>query len=676
MARAGPRLVLSEEAVRAKSGLGPHRDLAELQSLSIPGTYQEKITHLGHSLMSLTGLKSLDLSRNSLVSLEGIQYLTALESLNLYYNCISSLAEVFRLHALTELVDVDFRLNPVVKVEPDYRLFVVHLLPKLRQLDDRPVRESERKASRLHFASEDSLDSKESVPASLKEGRPCRPRAKCTEALAKQSLVMDADDEAVLNLIAECEWDLGRPPGSTSSSQKEREADSRGSQESRHLLSPQLVQYQCGDSGRQGHETRRSSCRGCCLEKTPWSRPRGEVPPPYGAELEASRPPGPHMYFTPDPDSVDTEDSASSQKLDLSAEMVPGSLPAPGKCRKRRMPGGRFQAFSDQEGLGCLERTHGSSVAEESLSRQNSSGSRSGRTLSQPEASETEEQRSQGMTDTREPSPGSRSALPGKKMTLQAVLLETLLDLVDRSWGGCRSLHSNEAFLTQARHILSSVEEFTAAQDGSETVGADVGSLALESKSLQSRLAEQQQRHAREMSEATAELQRTRQELVSPPWHHVRVHVTGGNTALTSRNEGSSLRPHCPNHHLCSPTSPLPAQDPATPRNVACPVSQQAWSTLETAVALATFSPWRGWAGEAGRGDASWRRSLVPCPLAQSPPSPPERSSVPGDRRVPAAALPVRPPPHHRALLGAAGARPGRDFVLLTRLSGPRIGDS
>ncbi|XP_025243951.1 centrosomal protein of 72 kDa [Theropithecus gelada] len=513
MARAGQRLVLSEEAVRAKSGLGPHCDLAKLQSLSIPGTYQEKITHLGRSLMSLTGLKSLDLSRNSLVSLEGIQYLTALESLNLYYNCISSLAEVFRLHALTELVDVDFRLNPVVKVEPDYRLFVVHLLPKLRQLDDRPVRESEQKASRLHFASEDSLDSKESVPASLKEGRPCRPRAKCTEALAKQSLVMDADDEAVLNLIAECEWDLGRPPGSTSSSQKEREADSRGSQESRHLLSPQLVQYQCGDSGKQGRETRRSSCRGCRLEKTPWSRPCGEFPPPYGAELEASRPPGPHMYFTPDPDSVDTEDSASSQKLDLSAEMVPGSLPAPGKCRKRRMPGGRFQAFSDQEGLGCLERTHGSSVAEESLSRQNSSGSRSGRTLSQPEASETEEQRSRGMTDTREPSPGSRSALPGKKTTLQAALLETLLDLVDRSWGGCRSLHSNEAFLTQARHILSSVEEFTAAQDGSATVGADVGSLALESKSLQSRLAEQQQRHAQEMSEATAELQRTRQEL-------------------------------------------------------------------------------------------------------------------------------------------------------------------
>lgn len=84
--------------------------------------------------MNLTGLKSLDLSRNSLVSLEGVQYLTALESLNLYYNSISSLAEVLRLHSLPELADVDFRLNPVVKNEADYRLFVVHMLPKLRQL--------------------------------------------------------------------------------------------------------------------------------------------------------------------------------------------------------------------------------------------------------------------------------------------------------------------------------------------------------------------------------------------------------------------------------------------------------------------------------------------------------------------------------------------------------------
>ncbi|XP_035147742.1 centrosomal protein of 72 kDa isoform X3 [Callithrix jacchus] len=473
MAPAVPRLELSEEVIRSKSGLGPHRNLAELRSLSIPGTYQEKITHLGHSLMSLTGLKSLDLSRNSLVSLEGIQYLTALESLNLYYNCISSLAEVFRLHSLTELVDVDLRLNPVVKAEADYRLFVVHLLPRLRQLDDRPVRASERKASQLHFESEDSLDSKESIPAALKVGRPHHPRARCTEASAKQSLVMDADDEAVLNLIAECEWDLSRPPGSTSSSQKERKAYSCGSQEmeSCYVAQPGFKLVDSGD-------------------------------PPASASSGS---------WTAD--SVDTEDSASSQKLDLSAEMVPSPPPAPGKCMKQRMPGGRFQVFSEQKCLGCLEGTHGSCNPEESLSRQNSSESRSGRTLSQPEALETEERRSGGVNDAGEPSPRSHSAPPGKNTGLQAALLETLVNLVDRSWGDRRSLHSNEAFLAQARRILSSVEELTVAQDGSAMVGEDVGSPALESKSLQSRLAEQRQQHALEMSEVTAELHRTRKEL-------------------------------------------------------------------------------------------------------------------------------------------------------------------
>ncbi|XP_007953998.1 centrosomal protein of 72 kDa [Orycteropus afer afer] len=231
MALAGVRLVLCEKRIREKSGLTAHHDLGELQSLSIPGTYQEKITHLGNSLMSLTSLKSLDLSRNSLVSLEGIQYLTRLERLNLYYNCISSLAEVFRLHSLLELMDVDFRLNPVVKNESDYRLFVVHMLPNLRQLDDRPVRESERKASQLHFTSGDSLDSRHSLPSTLKGGRPQHCRVQCADSLAK-CLVLDADDEAVLNLIAECEWDLSNPPGSTSGSHREQETDFPSSQDS------------------------------------------------------------------------------------------------------------------------------------------------------------------------------------------------------------------------------------------------------------------------------------------------------------------------------------------------------------------------------------------------------------------------------------------------------------
>ncbi|XP_070443387.1 centrosomal protein of 72 kDa isoform X5 [Equus przewalskii] len=412
---------------------------SELRSLSIPGTYQEKITHLGNSLMSLTGLKSLDLSRNSLVSLEGIEYLTTLESLSLYYNCVSSLAEVFRLHCLPELLDVDFRLNPVVKNESDYRLFVVHMLPKLRQLDDRPVRESERKASWLHFASEESLSSKQSFLDVSSVGRPCHSRARCTDSSAKKCLVMDADDEAVLNLIAECEWGLSNPPGSKSSSQKERETDLPSSQ-----------------------------------------------------------------------DSADIEDSASSsQKSSLLTQKVFNPLPAPEKYRKRRMPGGKFQALADQACLSCLERASGPSSPQESLGRPNISEGRSERAFSH-----VEEQRPRGMSSNRELSPESRSAVPpGKKTALEAALLEALLDLVDRYWSGCKSLRGNEAFLAQARHILSSAQEFTATQDNSTIVNEEISYLTLENKSLQKHLAEQQQRHSVKMSEVESELSSTRKEM-------------------------------------------------------------------------------------------------------------------------------------------------------------------
>ena len=41
-----------------------------IQSLSLAGTYHQKITHLGRSLLSFSSLSNLDLSRNNLESLE------------------------------------------------------------------------------------------------------------------------------------------------------------------------------------------------------------------------------------------------------------------------------------------------------------------------------------------------------------------------------------------------------------------------------------------------------------------------------------------------------------------------------------------------------------------------------------------------------------------------------
>ncbi|KAG8512349.1 Centrosomal protein of 72 kDa [Galemys pyrenaicus] len=279
MAPASPRLVLCEEKIREKSGLAPHRDLGARRRESGRGRpgYRHRAAQFRRRALSPAG---------------GIQYLVALQSLNLYYNCISSLEEVLRLRSLVELSDVDLRLNPVVQCEPDCRLLVLHLLPQLKRLgvrtssvyesrvtvegalairpvpvvlgkriplalgaaeylggwvpiparvyihagphglsspDDRPVRDSERKASWLHFASEDSLDSLDS-PAFFRVGRPRLSKASRTDPTARKCLALDADDEAVLNLIAECEWGLSNPPGSTGSSQKEHEVDVHGPQ--------------------------------------------------------------------------------------------------------------------------------------------------------------------------------------------------------------------------------------------------------------------------------------------------------------------------------------------------------------------------------------------------------------------------------------------------------------
>ncbi|XP_024906266.1 centrosomal protein of 72 kDa isoform X5 [Pteropus alecto] len=206
------------------------------------------------------------------------------------------------------------------------------------------------------------------------------------------------------------------------------------------------------------------------------------------------------------PGSTDGEDSTpSSQKSSLSAQTVLTPLPAAEKCRKRRLPGGRLQAPVDRawpSGPG------------ESLSGLSSTAGSSRRDSSRSEASWPEEQEPRRSGSAREVSPKLQSAVPpGKQASLEMALLEALLDLVDRYWSGCKSLHGNEVFLAQARHILSSVEELTATQDSSTTVNEEISYLALENKSLQNRLADQQQQYSLKIHEVVSDLERARKEM-------------------------------------------------------------------------------------------------------------------------------------------------------------------
>ncbi|XP_051024788.1 leucine-rich repeat-containing protein 36 isoform X1 [Acomys russatus] len=142
---------LDEESLRRLGALTLEQpELVE--SLSLQGSYAGKIHSIGDAFRNFKNLRSLDLSRNLITSLKGIQYLCSLQDLNLYYNNVPSLVEVSRLQPLPFLKELDLRLNPVVRKDTDYRLFAVYTLQTLEKLDDRTVRDSERKAAKLHFS--------------------------------------------------------------------------------------------------------------------------------------------------------------------------------------------------------------------------------------------------------------------------------------------------------------------------------------------------------------------------------------------------------------------------------------------------------------------------------------------------------------------------------------------
>uniref|UniRef100_A0A3P9QAZ5 Centrosomal protein 72 n=1 Tax=Poecilia reticulata TaxID=8081 RepID=A0A3P9QAZ5_POERE len=124
---------LTEQWIRERLQL-KHPFLGDVRTLSLPGTHEEKIGHLGSALNHFCRLKSLDLSYNAIVSLEGLKHLKKLQRLILYYNCIPSLEKVQVLYELPALRELDLRLNPLTKNCPGYRPHLVHAMPSLRKL--------------------------------------------------------------------------------------------------------------------------------------------------------------------------------------------------------------------------------------------------------------------------------------------------------------------------------------------------------------------------------------------------------------------------------------------------------------------------------------------------------------------------------------------------------------
>ncbi|XP_035020265.2 centrosomal protein of 72 kDa isoform X2 [Hippoglossus stenolepis] len=191
---------ITEQWIRDRLRL-KHPCLSDVRSLSLPGTYEEKIRHLGNALNNFVLLKSLDLSCNALVSVEGVQHLKSLERLILYYNCIPSLEEVKVLYELTSLRELDLRLNPLTKRYPNFRPYVVHAMPNLRKLDSCSVRDTERKAAIMQFSSDILPNPKSSRQSQCEDKRSSDARLAQVNRLTKRLSLLTEPDDIVLNFV-------------------------------------------------------------------------------------------------------------------------------------------------------------------------------------------------------------------------------------------------------------------------------------------------------------------------------------------------------------------------------------------------------------------------------------------------------------------------------------------
>ncbi|XP_032872459.1 centrosomal protein of 72 kDa isoform X5 [Amblyraja radiata] len=486
----------TEEWVKRRLSLEEER-LADVRSLFLPGSCEEKITHLGKSLKNFTRLKILDLSRNSLISLEGIQHLVHLEKLNLYYNNIAVLKDIFLLRNLGALTELDLRLNPVAKNEPDYRLFIVHMLPNLRTLDDRPVRDSERKAALMNFRTDQAHEFHEYTAQEAENVRPRHPRAEFTGSLGKKYSELDKDDEAVLNLIAKCNLDMNVPARITGSVKCIPEAELRSLQGIHKI-----------DDARSQESMARNTSH--ATRSWPVSASKGVMNPQRKSSVECQAVNEGSMR----------NHSAAQHQLPrsiascTSTGAMLSSVMNEEKQREQDQP--TRMAYSHPTAVLKLHGGQPTTAPTSTASLHNQVDETHVRRLSVSPRSYGSDRR---YSDANNRCYERIQSIPCEALASECPaidqnffnpnLMKNLLDLVDRYWNGFKSLHCNEKFLHQAGKIMSAMQEDMMVKQSSEKIKIlqdDTSDLKAEIKSLENCLCQQKQQYTEELQALSMQL--------------------------------------------------------------------------------------------------------------------------------------------------------------------------
>ncbi|GAA6227097.1 centrosomal protein of 72 kDa isoform X2 [Lates japonicus] len=457
---------LTEQWIRDRLQL-KHPCLGDVRSLSLPGTYEEKIRHLGNALNNFVRLKSLDLSCNALVSVEGVQHLKKLERLILYYNCIPSLEEVKVLYELPALRELDLRLNPLTKSFPNYRPYLVHAMSNLRKLDSCFVRDTERKAAIMQFSSDILPEQRSSCLNQVEDQRSSNQRLALVDRLTKRLSLLTDTDDIVLNFVA-----MNHSDQSEISDSVHKEADEPRKEESQDFTEQRsstpkqetaksILRYpptKYDNTESKVPQTKDPSHKKGCTSLKVTERPKVS----FGPYVEKRRPMPEKQkdftkqtrhaakgHFTPNPDQSQRH-SSSFINIRPPSPHRPGLNLSDPSNPILHPPRLTYSSFNKTEG--------GSSLLQQAEKKKRGS--------------------------YRKP-------------------LEMLLNLVDKHWTGERSLHHNNNFLSQAVQILSMMENDISSRE------AEVRTLRRETDALRFQAAAREEEHKTEVRNLSAQLEET-----------------------------------------------------------------------------------------------------------------------------------------------------------------------
>lgn len=384
--------------------------------------------------------------------MQGLENQETLESLNLYYNNISSLKDLHGLRNLSNLKDLDLRLNPVTKNEPDCRLFIVHMLPNLRRLDDRSVRDSERRAAIMHFTSDQASDfERHSSNSKVESERRPLPRTDMIHNLASRPTVLEDDDVAVLDLISRTGGDLAQPRGISGSGARVPDVNSYSRDELHKMLPPSKHKTDARNPSTQDADIRPLKDRVYVHFADEDQKLSDDPNLKYKDETNAYTTISTRGYFTPNPRISDHNYTSPTRQFN--------SLGA----SDRLWPIEHTSDESKRDMLGIQDRGQDAGVSllsarsyEVSPSRKRQSSPRQSQGPLADKIGKGEEQRIRETPSQEISTKTSPVVLTDASHAVDHDgLLTKLLDLVDKYWNGSKSLHRHSKFQSLAQKLLS-----------------------------------------------------------------------------------------------------------------------------------------------------------------------------------------------------------------------------